>query len=289
MARRTKSPPRSCATVTRYAPQKGTPDDPGQLRSCPKVAEQVSGNCSKDAPRAQIRPQTWPSLADWTVFGPISGQSGPSWSKSDQVWPNSLDLGPNLANFETRAQIDQSWSILAKRSPFGQNWLSLGDTSTKVGQLRAGSPNCPESAEIAPNPGSTVEELSDDCLTGQHGRWPETSAVTFPSVWRATSSETSRPHTLTTPDRPPLRRPTELTSTSFPKRSSPARAESAPTTWSCKAARCSITTATASSTSGTSGVGPAQLPPPWVGTLAPKTGELRGLLVICLLRGLPGD
>lgn len=63
--------PEGRGQVARYSSGKVTPSEPGELRSCPKVAQQLSSNCP------------------WEGAG-TPGPKSPSW-------PNSARIGQHLA------------------------------------------------------------------------------------------------------------------------------------------------------------------------------------------------
>lgn len=70
--------------VARPASRKVAPDDPGEVRSCPKVPEQVANSCSNASPAGEIRPRSdsfQPVLTDlglaFVEFRPGSSTKSP--------------------------------------------------------------------------------------------------------------------------------------------------------------------------------------------------------------------
>lgn len=134
--------PESWRKVARQTLRKVNPNDPGELRTCPKVAPN-----RKAVSRAEVCAdfnQTWPLLAGFgQIWSKISAEIGQFWSewptlatmpKIGQSWPDLTKLGrcwsnvwPSLRRIgQTLTKIDhrcaKSWPKLAKS---GKSWLIL--------------------------------------------------------------------------------------------------------------------------------------------------------------------
>lgn len=132
--------PAKYRNVARHKSRKGTPGDPDELRSCQKVAGQLSNRCRTTAPVAAIRPifdqhtrqagsrlaKCWPRLlkvgqylANIGHFGSLLAQIGPSWPNIGHIRPDLAEFGQMLATYDQIGpRSSQNWPKLCSRSDF---------------------------------------------------------------------------------------------------------------------------------------------------------------------------